>query len=137
MAATVQHVALNCRDRVAQEAFYSDVFGFERARVFNAGEPDEFVMLRLGDVRMELFQSDARDASGGEQPVGFKHLCLGVADIEQKVEALNAAGVRTDPIIDCGEQVPGLKVCFFSDPEGNRIELMEGWQDDPNPPQRA
>ncbi|MFO7958313.1 MAG: VOC family protein, partial [Candidatus Brocadiia bacterium] len=66
MAATVQHVALNCRDRVAQEAFYSDVFGFERARVFNAGEPDEFVMLRLGDVRMELFQSDARDASGGE-----------------------------------------------------------------------
>jgi len=136
MAGTVQHIALNCRDQVAQERFYGDLFGSERARVFNAGEPGGFVMLRLGDVRMELFQSDAGQASGGEQPVGFKHLSLEVADVEEKVEELNAAGVQTGPVIDCSQQVPGLKVCFFNDPEGNRIELMEGWQDDPNPPQR-
>jgi hypothetical protein len=25
--------------------------------------------------------------------------------------------------------VKGMKVCFFNDPEGNRLELMEGYQD--------
>ena len=32
----------------------------------------------------------------------------------------------------------GLKVgvvCFFKDPEGNVLELMQGWQDQPDPPQ--
>jgi len=52
MAGTVQHIALNCRDQVAQERFYGDLFGSERARVFNAGEPDEFVMLRLGVMKL-------------------------------------------------------------------------------------
>jgi hypothetical protein len=33
--------------------------------------------------------------------------------------------------------VPGLKVCFFNDPDGNAIELMEGWEDDPKPPPMA
>ncbi len=134
MSGTVQHVAFNCRDRLAQEDFFTRLFDFERVRVFNAGRPDEFVMLRHGGVCVELFQSDRPEASGGEQPVGFRHLCLEVEDVEQKVRELNAAGVRTDPVIDCGEEVPGLKICFFNDPEGNRIELLEGWRDDPAPP---
>lgn len=136
MSATVQHLALNCRDRIAQEKFYTKHFGSRRARVFNAGQPDEFVMLRLGDACLELFQADssASDASGGEQRVGFKHLCFEVVDITETVAELKADGMETGPIIDCGHQVPGLKVCFLRDPEGNVIELMQGWQDDPNPP---
>jgi glyoxylase I family protein len=131
MARAVQHIAINCRDKDAQEAFYAEHFGFRRARVFKEGEPDEFVMLRLGDTCMELFQSQAGpEARGGEQPVGFKHLCFDVADIEAKAAELEGAGVPTEGIIDCGHQVPGLKVCFFTDPEGNRVELMEGWQDE-------
>ncbi len=136
MPSNVQHIALNCRDRLAQERFYTVHFGCRRARVFQAGRPDEFVMLRLGNALMELFQTRAKeaDAAGGEQPVGFKHLCFEVRDIEAKAAQLHAAGVETGRVIDCSDQVPGLKVCFFKDPEGNVIELMEGWQDDPNPP---
>ncbi|MFW6189727.1 MAG: VOC family protein [Planctomycetota bacterium] len=137
MAKTVQHVAFNCRDKAAQEKFYARHFGFERARVFNADEPGEFVMLKLGDVRMELFQSQAGpDASGGPQPVGFKHLCFEVEDVDAKRRELLEAGVDIDRVIDCGDQVPGLKVCFFRDPEGNVVELMTGWRDEENPPQR-
>jgi len=128
---TVQHVAFNCKDKAAQERFYRKHFGFRRARVFNAGTPEEFVMLRMGDTCMELFPARAAaEARGGEQKVGFKHLCFEVRDIAAKAAELKADGMETGPIIDCGHQVPGLKVCFLSDPEGNVVELMEGWQDE-------
>ena len=136
MSRTVQHIALNCRDRLGQEEFYTKHFGFRRARVFEAGKPGEFVMLRLGDTCMELFQAgaDAAEASGGEQPVGFKHMCFEVPDLQAKVDELAAAGFEMGRIIDCDHQSPGLAVCFFKDPEGNVLELMQNWQDDPDVP---
>jgi len=105
----VQHIAMTCRDRLAQEKFYATHFGYTRARVFKAGEPDEFVMLKLADTRLELFQArgENADASGGEQPVGFRHLCFEVAEIEARAAELNAAGTETGRIIDCSDQVPG------------------------------
>jgi hypothetical protein len=42
---------------------------------------------------------------------------------------MRAAGREPGDIIDCSEIVPGMRVCFLTDPEGNIIELMEGWQD--------
>lgn len=136
MTRIVQHIAMNCRDRVAQEEFYCRHFGFGRARVMEAGTPNEFVMLRLGDTCLELFQARGipADAAGGEQPVGFKHLCFQVADVARKVAELKAAGSELDPIIDCSALVPGMAVCFFRDPEGNVLELMQGWQDESDPP---
>ncbi len=136
MARTVQHLAFNCRDRIAQERFYTRHFGFRRVRVFNAGAPDEFVMMALGGVRMEFFQTrnPAPDERGGESRVGFKHMCIEVDDVAAKAAELDAAGVDIDPVIDCGDVVPGLFVCFFRDPEGNVVELMQGWQDQDAPP---
>ena len=127
----VQHIALNCRDLHAQEQFYTKHFGFHRARVFNAGRPDEFIMLRLGSTCMELFQAGAVCASdkGGEQPVGLKHIAFEVPHIEEAVRNLNADGIATDEIIDCSSIVKGMKVCFFNDPDGNQLELMQGYQD--------
>ena len=132
----MQHLAFNCKDRAAQERFYTKHLGFRRARVFNAGTPDEFVMLRLGGTCLELFQAKGLppSAQASEQPVGFKHLAFEVPDIEAKVGEIKAAGIQTPGIIDCSSVVPGLRICFFRDPEGNPIELMQGWSDDPNPP---
>ena len=129
--AGVQHIAFNCRDRAAQEAFYAKHFGFRRARVFNAGTDGEFVMLRSGPTCLELFSAAAGKARGGEQAVGFKHVALEVSDLPAAVASLNADGIETEPVIDCSGIVPGWRVCFFNDPEGNRLELIEGYQDDP------
>jgi glyoxylase I family protein len=125
---TVQHIAFNCTDLKRQEQFYTSHFGFRRSRVFNAGTPNEFVMLRLGATCLELFTAD-EPATGCEQPVGFKHLAFEVPDIHVAIGKLHADGVETDPIIDCSSVVSGLRVCFFNDPDGNRIELMQGYQD--------
>ena len=130
------HIAFNCKDRAAQERFYTKLLGFRRARVFNAGTPDEFVMLRLGGTCLELFQAHGvpDSAQAAEQPVGFKHLAFEVEDIEATVRELQAAGLEPQNIIDCSALVPGLRICFFRDPEGNLTELMQGWSDEADPP---
>jgi len=133
MSAAIHHLALTCNDRLAQEKFYSRHFGYRRVRVFNAGRPNEFVMLRLGQSCLELFQASgaAAGASPRQPETGFRHFCFQVPDVARKAEELKQDGIEPGPVVDCSDQVPGLKVCFFKDPEGNTIELMEGWQDDP------
>ncbi len=128
----IQHIAFNCRDMYAQEKFYTQHFGFSRARVFNPGTPNEFLMLRLGSACLELFQApaDAPEKSSGEQPVGFKHLAFEVEDIYAARNVLIDSGIDIDDVIDCDIHCPGLLVCFFRDPEGNIIELMQDWQDE-------
>ena len=133
MSLTVQHLALNCRDRLAQEAFYTRHFGFRRARVFLPGQPGEFIMLRLGSMCLELFGAGPAAASGqvgGEQAVGFKHLAFEVPDLDAALAGLRADGVVPEPVIDAGKHVAGMRICFFRDPEGNILELMEGWEDE-------
>jgi glyoxylase I family protein len=131
---TINHVAMNCRDLAAQEAFYTKHFGFTRARTFHRGEPGEFFLLKLGSLRLELFpaeRSQTEGQKGGEQTVGYKHLAFDVPKLEPVIEALKADGIDTDPIIDVGHIVSGFRIVFFRDPEGNILELMEGYQDDP------
>jgi glyoxylase I family protein len=127
------HIAFNCRDLAAQETFYTKHFGFKRSRTFNRGKPNEFFMLKLGAMRLELFQgghADTPSSKGFEQVVGFKHLALDVEKLEPIIERLRADGTEPDSIIDCSHVTPGLRIVFFRDPEGNIIELMEGYCDE-------
>jgi glyoxylase I family protein len=127
----VQHLAFNCKNLKNQTKFYQKHFGFKRARVFNEGTPNEFVMLRLGSMCLELFQATpvVSSSRGQEQPVGFKHLAFEVSDLDAALAALREDGIRTENIIDCSSIVNGMRVSFFDDPEGNRLELMQGYQD--------
>lgn len=124
------HLALNCRDKAASEAFYAKHFGFQRARVFHRDEPNEFVMLRLGHTCLELFSAKETDAQAGPQPVGCAHFAFEVDDLDAVRSGLAADGVEVGEIIDCNALVPGLRICFFPDPDGNRVELMQGWTDE-------
>ena len=127
------HIALNCSNLAEQEAFYAKYFGFKRSRTFNRGKPDEFFLMKLGAIRLELFPTDrAKTAAmqGGEQPIGFKHLAFDVPKLEPVLEALRADGIEPDPIIDAGDFIPGLRLVFFRDPEGNVLELLEGYRDE-------
>ncbi len=128
----IQHIAFNCRDLKGQEQFYTEQFGFRRCRVFKAGTPNEFIMLRLGSTCLELFSAkeEAKLEMAGEQPVGFTHLAFEVPDLDAAIAALHAVGIQTEDIIDCSSIVAGFRVCFFDDPEGNRLELMQGYKDE-------
>jgi hypothetical protein len=41
-----------------------------------------------------------------------------------------ADGVKAGDIIEYSESVAGHRICFFDDPEGNKVEIMRGWSDD-------
>ena len=126
------HVSLNCRDVAAQERFYVKHFGFQRSRTFRPGKPNQFVMLKLGSIRLELHPSDSANADqkGGEQAIGFKHLAFDALKLEPAIESLRADGIEPDPITDISKHIPGCRVVFFRDPEGNLIEFMEGYYDE-------
>jgi glyoxylase I family protein len=126
------HVSLNCRDVAAQERFYVKHFGFQRSRTFRPGKPNQFVMLKLGSVRLELYPSDSANADqkGGEQLAGFKHLAFDAPQLEPVIESLRADGIEPDPIVDISKHISGCRVGFFRDPEGNLIEFLEGYRDE-------
>jgi len=42
----------------------------------------------------------------------------------------NYKGEDMGDIADCSHIVPGMSVCFFNDPDGNRIELVQGYADE-------
>jgi glyoxylase I family protein len=128
----IQHISFTCKDKAVSETFYTRHFGFRRARVLNEGTPDEFVILRLGGACIELFQGSPDAGQAPEAlPVGFKHLAFEVPDLDVKIAELNADGVETDDIMDCSGVVPDMRVCFFRDPDGNSLEIMENYCDDP------
>jgi len=123
-----QHVALNCRDLEKSRAFYEKHFGFKLARIFQDGTPNKFYMLRLGDARLELFSAKG-EGEAHEQTVGFTHLAFEVDDLDAAVAALHDDGYETEPLIDCSHVVEGMRICFFQDRDGNRLELMQGYAD--------
>jgi glyoxylase I family protein len=120
---------MNCRDIGASEAFFIKHFGFARVRTFNLDD-SEFIMLRNGSMCLELFSAADASATGGEQTVGFSHLAFEVDTLEPAIVALEADGYEIEPIIDCNELLPDMRVCFFNDADGNRMELMEGYRDE-------
>lgn len=123
-----QHVALNCRDLEKSRAFYEKHFGFKLARIFQDGTPNKFYMLRLGGARLELFSAKG-EGEAHEQTVGFTHLAFEVGDLDAAVAALHDDGYETEPLIDCSHVVEGMRICFFQDRDGNRLELMQGYAD--------
>lgn len=127
------HIAFNCRDVRRQEEFYRRHFGFRRSRTFNAGKPNEFILIKLGSMRLELHPTESVKTptpKAGEQPLGFKHLAFDVPKLEPVLEALRQDGVQADPIISLPYIAPDARVVFFRDLEGNIIELMESYVDE-------
>ncbi|CAA9590633.1 MAG: hypothetical protein AVDCRST_MAG18-5096 [uncultured Thermomicrobiales bacterium] len=121
---SIGHVAIRARDLEGAVAFYTEKLGL--AEMFRLNQDDGSLMLvylRLTDNQyIEIFPNGI-----GETParnaVGFTHLCLTVSDLAATVATLEATGVTIDVALKTGKD--GNRQAWISDPEGNRIELME------------
>lgn len=132
------HISINCVDPLAIERFYVKYFGFERARVYAPG-PDQVVMLKSGNIYLELFKAAgkpplASPTMDGYTFKGLRHYCFQVDDLDAKLQELgDQADISLGPL-DMSEFIPGMRVCWIKDPEGNVVELNQGYQDEENPP---
>jgi glyoxylase I family protein len=132
------HIALSCKDPIATEKFYTKHFGFERARVIPLGE-DQLVFIKSGDVYLELFAT--KDERPGPAPendgygyVGMRHIAFQVDDVDAKIAEMGADARITLGPLSFDDFIPGWRTVWLSDPEGNIVEISQGYTDQDNPP---
>ncbi len=121
------HVALKVKELERSLDFYVNKLGFRE--MMRLPKPDNspgvwLVYLRITDDQyLELFPDGQGDRAPGSETTGMNHLCLGVADIDQVIEDLNAAKV---PLTIQKKMAADLNwQCWVADPDGNRIEIMQ------------
>lgn len=135
---TFSHIALACKDMDVIEQFYTRYFGFMRARVIEL--PDQTIMfIKSGDVYLELFNAKEElpyppFTSDGPWWPGWRHIAFQVDDVDAKL-----AEIGTDATITLGpfqfdDFIPGWKTVWIADPEGNIVEITQGYVDQANPP---
>jgi glyoxylase I family protein len=139
MSLVFSHIALNCRDPLATERFYAKHFGFTRARVIPLGA-EQIVFLKAGVVYLELFQAKGEPPApafekDGPGYRGIRHFAFQVSDVKAKLAEMGEDAVVTLGPLDFGAFIPGWSTAWVSDPDGNIVEISQGYTDQDNPPQ--
>ncbi len=132
------HMGLACKDPVAIEKFYTQYFGFTRARVVPLGD-SQIVFIRSGDAYLELFQAKeeapvAPFVQDGPWYPGWRHIAFAVDNVDAKLAELGDAVTTTLGPFDFDGWLKGWRGVWVADPEGNIIELAQGYVDEENPP---
>jgi glyoxylase I family protein len=139
MAQTVfNHVGVNCNDPLVIERFYTKYFGFKRIRVYLPG-PEQVVVIQKGPLALELFKATKPlpvplPVDSGIEYSGWRHICFEVDNLDETLAMLGDSIRLTQGPVDMGVFVPGMRVCWVADPEGNILELNQGFVAEDNPP---
>ena len=109
----VDHIHLNVPDQAKGVEWYQKNFGGQPM----TEAPDR---LMFGDTRLIFLKNDKGQPSTGS---ALDHLGFSVADLDAKMKAFEAAGVK---IVNPVRDVAGLfKLAFIEDPWGTRIEVVQ------------
>src|SRR5918997_3809086 len=126
MAQRYVHTCLRVRDPEASQRFYG-ALGFERRGRLNF-ETAYNLYLGLpgdGDV-LELTVNRGRDEPY-DLGTGYNHIALTVEDIDAVLADLREIGVEPEkPAYRPGERDDLPRIAFVADPDGYRIELIDG-----------
>jgi lactoylglutathione lyase len=114
----LDHVGIYVKALERSLTFYEKLFGFKVVNRFTSGEA-EIGLLDIGGGLLELIQ---RPGSPVTPPGGnWSHLALHEPDFDDRVKTLEEMGVETRRVT----MVNGNRLCFFQDPDGHTMELME------------
>jgi lactoylglutathione lyase len=125
MSARFVHTCIRVRDIDASVAFYRQL-GFEhRGRLNFESAYNVYLGLSGGSDVLELTVNVGR-----KEPYdlgdGYNHMGLVVDDLDALLEQLASDGVQPErpPYAPGGREE--YRICFVSDPDGYRIELIDG-----------
>ncbi len=137
MALAFSHVALSCADPLATERFYTRHFGFSRARVIPLGDA-QIVFIKSGTVYLELFaaEGDATQKAAGDGPhtAGIRHIAFQVDSVDDVLTAMGDEAKVTLGPLDFDAFIPGWRTVWLADPDGNIVEVSQGYTDEASPP---
>jgi len=137
MATTFVHTCVRVRDVDASLRFYG-LLGYEpRGRLNFDSAYNVYLGLPGGPDTLELTVNVGR-----EEPYdlgdGYNHIALTVDDLDGLLARLAAEGIEPEqpPYAPGGREEVG-RICFVRDPDGYRVELIDGAfptpQDPPHP----
>jgi glyoxylase I family protein len=132
------HISLTCQDPIAVERFYTNHFGFKRARVVPLGD-GQIVFLHGAGIRLELFQATEDRPILPPERDGYawpsvRNVSFEVDDIDAKLRAMgDDAKIAFGPL-DFVAFIPGWRSVWLWDPTGNLVQLTQGYVDQENPP---
>lgn len=135
---TFSQMAISCKDPIATEKFYTKYFGFKRARVAPLGN-EQIVFLKLGDMYLELFQAKGEtpvptaDKDGPAYPA-WRHMGFQVDNVDAKLAEMDKDAKITLGPLNFDDFIPGWHSVWVADPEGNIVEISQGYVDEDNPP---
>lgn len=116
----------------ATERFYGRHFGFERARVLLL-DGTQIVFLKSGEAYLELFQAkgdSAAQTNDGPVQQGLRHIAFKVADVDATVAAMGSDAKVTFGPFGFDAFIPGWRTAWLADPDGNIVEVSQGFQDE-------
>lgn len=128
---TYDHVTLTVSNLDKALAFYQGVLGFPVLGQLKFNDERGFVItyFQFGNSVLELFSFDKAATiyhtwNPDETVLGLKHIGMLVDDVFAVGANLKSAGV---PIIyPPNHALGGVDTCFFADPDGNALELING-----------
>ncbi len=125
MVSGLGHVAFRTANLERSLEFYCATLGLTEAfRMHNDDGKPWIVYLRISDDDfIELFPVDDGDQAAPPEGVGYAHTCLRVDDLEATVREMAARGHEPSDTIRKGRS--GCVQYWVTDPDGNRIELMQ------------
>ena len=122
---SVNHIAIIASDYNRSRSFYTQVLGMEViGEEYRAERNSMMGRLALnGEYLIELFSFPGSPPRPSyPEACGLRHLAFTVADITEAVYVLERMQVAHEPVRTAPN---GEKFCFFHDPDGLPIELVE------------
>lgn len=116
--AKLDHIGIYVTELERSIKFYNDIFSFKTVDQFTSGEA-KIATLDMGGGLLELVQ---RPGSPGSPPEGnWSHLAIHMPEFDEAVVKLNAKKIEKR----LTTMANGNRLCFFKDPDGHMIEIMD------------
>ncbi len=121
------HVAFRVNDLQRSLDFYGKLGFPEFLRLTEEDGSPWIAYLRISDeLYLELFPGGDGGKAVGPEHTGVHHLCLTTDDVEATAAHLASVGVPLTAPLDPNQRgADGNRGMWVSDPDGNRIEIME------------
>ncbi len=123
----MHHVEIGCADPRRSAEFYRGVLGFPEVAA-PSGSPSSARWLSAGPVLLQLTDVGASGGLGGwvnsDLQAGVRHFGMKVPDVDRAVDGLRAAGVTV--LSPPADVLGGVRIAFFLDPDGTRLEFVQG-----------
>jgi lactoylglutathione lyase len=120
------HTCYRIGDIDRSVSFYEKI-GFEVAGRLPIGDEAINVFMNLPGEDPVLELTYNHGVTGYEHGTGYNHIALLVDDLDATLEGLAAEGIEPEkPPYHPGGRTEGHLICFLRDPDGYRIELIDG-----------